>query len=225
MTSPSLPTELRKVLPADTQKAWESLAPVLPASLYLGGGTAVAVHLKHRTSRDLDFFFHNNEIDLEGLIGTVGAAGPFAITETAPGTLRGLLGSTKVEFLHADEVAPQARLEEPTVVAGLRVAGLKDLLAMKLKVLSERGEMRDYFDVMEIDRQSPLSVEEGVALFLDRYRLDPTDTAVRSLIRAMGYLDDVAEDEALPIDKSKLVEWWQKRQAAVIRNLGRSGRP
>ncbi len=225
MTSPSLPAELRKVLPADTQKAWESLAPILPTSLYLGGGTAVAVHLKHRRSRDLDFFFHHDEVDLERLVDEVDAAGPFAVTGTAPGTLRGLFGSTKIEFLHADEVAPQTQLEEPTVAAGLRVAGLKDLLAMKLKVLSERGEMRDYFDVMAIDRESPLSVEEGVALFLDRYRLDPADSAIRPLIRAMGYLDDVEEDEALPIAKGELAEWWQRRQATVIRNLGRSGRP
>ncbi|MBW8060346.1 MAG: nucleotidyl transferase AbiEii/AbiGii toxin family protein [Solirubrobacterales bacterium] len=222
MAADPLPKELREVLPAEAQKAWGLLAPILPPPLYLGGGTGVAVHLKHRESRDLDFFFHRNAVDLEQLAEQVDAAGPFAVTAIAPGTLRGVLGATKLEFLHADEATAQKRLEEPTVVGGLRVAGLKDLIAMKLKVLGERGEMRDYFDVRAIDEQSPLSVEDGIALFLERYRLEPSSEAVRSLVRAMGYLDDVEEDEALPISKDELAAWWRRRQASVIRSLGRT---
>jgi predicted nucleotidyltransferase component of viral defense system len=217
-----LPAELRKILPADTQKAWISLVPVLPPALYLGGGTAVAVHLKHRRSRDLDFFFHRDAVDLERLARQLDEVGPFAVTEASPGTLRGLLGATKLEFLHADQVSPQKLLEEPGVVAGLRVAGLKDLLAMKLKVLGERGEMRDYFDVKAIDEQSPLSVEDGIALFLARYRLDPSSGALKSLIRAMGYLDDVEEDASLPATKRELAAWWGRRQATLIAALGRT---
>ena len=34
------------------------------------------------------------------------AAGPFAITERAPGTLNGVFSATRVQFLHADEVRP-----------------------------------------------------------------------------------------------------------------------
>jgi hypothetical protein len=218
-----LPSELRGALPPDTQRAWRALAPVLPSSLYLGGGTGVAVHLGHRQSRDLDFFFHNGAVDLHRLAGQLADAGPFAVAETSPGTLRGLFGATKLEFLHADEVAPQKLLEKPALVADLRVAGLKDLLAMKLKVLSERGEMRDYFDVRAIDELSPLSVEEGIALFLDRYGLDPSSGAVKALVHAMGYLDDVEEDEALPITGDELTAWWRRRQASVIRNLARAG--
>ncbi len=217
-----LPAELRSVLPPDTQKAWSALAPILPPALYLGGGTGVAVHLKHRQSRDLDFFFHRHAVDLERLAKQLGNAGPFAIAEASPGTLRGLLGATKLEFLHADEAAAQKLLEKPTVVAGLHVAGLKDLLAMKLKVLAERGEMRDYFDVKAIDEQSPLSVEDGIALYLDRYRLEPSSGAVKALIRAMGYLDDVEEDKALPTTRDELAAWWQRRQVELIGNLGRA---
>jgi hypothetical protein len=218
-----LPQRLRGVLAPDTQSAWVALAPILSPALYLAGGTAVAVHLEHRQSRDLDFFFHEDAVDLERLPEQLGKAGRFAVIEASPGTLRGLLGATKLEFLHADEAAPQRLLEEPSVVAGIRVAGLKDLLAMKLKVLSERGEMRDYFDVKAIDEQSSLSVEDGIALFLERYRLEPSSGALKALLGAMGYLEDVEEDEALPLAKDELEAWWRKRQAAVIRNLGRTG--
>jgi Nucleotidyl transferase AbiEii toxin, Type IV TA system len=221
--SSTLSQELRRVVPPDTRRAWTALAPILPSPLYLGGGTGVAVHLKHRQSRDLDFFFHADAVDLERLAKRLSQVGPFAVIEASPGTLRGLLGATKLEFLHADQAAPQKLLEKPTVVAGLHLAGLKDLLAMKLKALAERGEMRDYFDVKAIDEQSPLSVEDGVALYLERHRLDPSSGALKALIRAIGYLDDVEEDEALPATRDELATWWQRRQASLIRNLGRTG--
>jgi predicted nucleotidyltransferase component of viral defense system len=50
----------------------------------------------------------------------------------------------------------------------LAVADIKDLMAMKLKVLSERGELRDYYDVKDIDERGGVTVEEGLALFRER---------------------------------------------------------
>jgi hypothetical protein len=45
---------VRKVLPPDTAAAWDVIAPLVPPGGYLGGGTAIAVHLAHRVSRDLE---------------------------------------------------------------------------------------------------------------------------------------------------------------------------
>jgi len=214
--------DLRNTLPVATAHAWETLSPHLPRELYLGGGTAVAVHLRHRTSADLDFFYHRASVDLDELVARLSRLGPFATTHRAPGTLRGLFGTTKIDFLHADEVRPQRLLEEPTIVAGLRVAGRKDLFAMKLKVIGDRGELRDYFDVMKLDEEGIVSLEDGIALFLARYNLDPAADSLRHLIRALGYLDDVEEDEALPASKRALTTWWRRRQAELIRELDRT---
>ena len=63
----TLPDWLRDVLADDTAATWELLAPVLPSELYLAGGTALAVHVRHRVSRDLDFFYHDNAVDLDAL--------------------------------------------------------------------------------------------------------------------------------------------------------------
>ena len=51
-----LPGHLTRVLPASAQAAWRSLVGNLPNGAYLVGGTAIAAHLGHRVSRDLDFF-------------------------------------------------------------------------------------------------------------------------------------------------------------------------
>jgi hypothetical protein len=114
-------------------------------------------------------------------------------------------------------------LAEPVIVAGLRVAGLQDLMAMKLKVMAERGEMRDYFDVMTIDEKGSVSVEEGIGLYMRRYGIDPSSDALSHLYRAMGDLDDVEVDELLPIDLAELQQWWAARQARALRNSDRFG--
>jgi len=105
----ALPPELREALPRDVAETWELIAPVLPPELYLIGGTALAVHLHHRVSRDLDFFFHDG-VDLDHLAETLRDLGPFAITLRGDGTLNGLLSETKVQFLSA---ASQELLERP----------------------------------------------------------------------------------------------------------------
>ena len=52
-------------IPAST---WETIARIVPPTAYLGGGTAIAVHLRHRESADLDFFFHRASVDLDQLV-------------------------------------------------------------------------------------------------------------------------------------------------------------
>lgn len=214
-----LPDHVRRILPADTAAAWLTLAPHLPRELYLGGGTAVAVHLGHRESRDLDFFFHR-AVDLGEIKGLVSGLGAFAVTHESEGTLKGLFGATKIEIFDASRLT---RLTEPVVVAGLSIAGLHDLMAMKIKVMAERGEMRDYFDVKAIDEQGAISVEEGVELYMRRYGIDSSSDALPHLYRTMGDLSDVEVDDLLPIDLAELQQWWSARQARVLRNSDRFG--
>jgi hypothetical protein len=214
-----LPDHLRRVLPADTATAWLALAPHLPLELYLGGGTAIAVHLGHRESQDLDFFFHR-AVDLDQLKRLLGGLGAFAVTHKSEGTLKGLFGATKIEIFDASGLN---RLTKPVVVAGLSVAGLHDLMAMKIKVMAERGEMRDYFDVKAIEEMGAISVEEGVELYMRRYGIAPSSDALPHLYRAMGDLSDVEVDELLPIDLAELQRWWSARQARLIRNSDRFG--
>ncbi len=217
----TLPGRLRRILREDTAATWERLVPVLPSELYLAGGTALAVHLGHRVSRDLDFFYHGGAVDLDALQNALSAAGPFAVTDRSAGTLNGVFSRTKVQFLHADEAGPQSLLEQTTVVEGLRVAGIGDILAMKLKVVAGRGELRDYFDIMTIEQQTGRSVEEGLSLFLARYHRDPTPDVINPVIRALGYLDDVDEDDALPATKQTIAAYWKQRQPQILSSIGR----
>lgn len=217
----SLPDDVRRTIPEDTASTWETIAPTLPSQLYLGGGTALAVHLAHRVSKDLDFFYHGHAVDLAAVRGELERLGPFAITSSGPGTLKGVFSETKVQFLHADEVAAQRLLEPLREVAGIHVAGIGDIFAMKLKVVAERGELRDYFDLMTIEQQAGRGVEEGIALFAERYRLPREPATAEPIVRALGYFDDVDEDLGLPLARADIAAYWKRRQPEVIRNVAR----
>lgn len=219
----TLPRDVRLVLPEDAAETWEAIAPLLPPELYLGGGTALAVHIAHRVSRDLDFFYHEGAVDLASLAEALAAAGPFAVTQVVAGTLNGLFSQTRLQFLHADEVEPQRRVEPTRRVGGVEVAGIGDILAMKLKVIVDRGELRDYFDLMAIERDAGRTVEEGLGLFLQRYGREPEPFAIEPVVRALGYLDDVDEDELLPATKEEIEAYWRRRQPEIVRNAARFG--
>ncbi len=68
----------------DQRQALAKLAPFLQDGFYLVGGVAIAAHLSHRTSRDLDLFATRDptalQADLDRLPGIV-------IASRAPGTL------------------------------------------------------------------------------------------------------------------------------------------
>jgi hypothetical protein len=212
---------VREILPSDTAATWDAIAPVLPPDAYLGGGTAIAVHLGHRVSRDLDFFFHHDSIDLDKLARRLNAVGPFAVTERSAGTLNGIFSATKVQFLHADEARPQHVLEPPEEVDGLQIAGLSDLLAMKLKVVGDRGELRDYFDLMTIEQRTGRTADEGLALFVARFEPEYPQQAINHILLGLGYFDDVDRDDALPVSRDEIVDYWTRRQPEIIAARGR----
>ncbi|MCY7302901.1 MAG: nucleotidyl transferase AbiEii/AbiGii toxin family protein [Thermoleophilia bacterium] len=218
----SLPGWLEPLLPGETGIAWEQVAPLLPPEAYLAGGTAIAVHLRHRQSRDLDFYFHE-PIDLDELLLRLRSRVPFAVTQQAPGTLNGLFGTTRVQLLQVGLERPERRLEPTTLVAGLHVAGLGDLLAMKLNAIAGRAQLRDYYDLMAIEQQANRSVEEGLSLFLARYQPVHAESAITPIVLKLGYLDDVADDPFLPIERDTIARYWQKRQPAIVAAIERYG--
>jgi hypothetical protein len=203
---------LRRVLPPAAQVAWKELKELRPPVAYLVGGTAIAVHLAHRVSRDLDFFL-SAPIDMDDLHTCLDATGHFVATGVSPGTLNGVLGKTRVQFLLAHD---QRATEPMTEFDGIPVAGLGDLLAMKLKVVMDRGELRDYFDIMTIEQQTDLTAEEGLGIFLERYQPRVPEEALAVIVRSLGSLYDVQDDPALPVKRGVIERYWRRRQKELV---------
>lgn len=128
------------------------------------------------------------------------AAGARGLDPKVRQLARNLADAAKIEVLDAS--GPD-RLAEPTLVAST-IGSVQNLMAMKLKVMAERGELRDYFDVKAIDEEGGVSVEEGIEFYMRRYRLNPSSEALPHLYKAMGDLSDVEPDELLPVELSEL---------------------
>lgn len=214
----ALPAELTEILPPQTAWAWEHVAPILPPSCRLAGGTALAVHLRHRQSRDLDFFYMDPRLDLDALQLRLSELGPFAVSSRAPGTLNGILRSAKLQFLDAHD---QIDLDKPEPHAGILVSSLADVFAMKVKVIGDRGELRDYFDLKRIEEITGRRIEEGIGLYMSRYRVPPEHPSIGHIVEALGYLDDVDEDDLLPENRATIAAYWRRRQPEISRSLAR----
>lgn len=210
-----LPADLRAVLPKDTAQSWLLLREVLAETMVLYGGTALAAHLHHRVSRDLDFFFDDPDVDLSALRVQLESIRPLAVSTHTSDTLNATFGGTKVQFLHARAQDP---VDTDTVIAGLRVASVRDIAATKIKVIGDRGELRDYYDLMVIEERTGVTVESALVDFQVRYRtIEPA--ALGHIVMALGYLDDVTDDPALPVERQDIERYWHRRQPAVVRSL------
>ena len=138
LSSAVLPDELVKKMPPGTSQTWLKIAPLLPGSAYLSGGTALTVHLLHRVSRDLDIFLERPE-DLQRLWIQFQDVGEARATQHDDSTITCVIDDTKVQVLDAATL----KIVSPFItVGGMRVASVNDILAMKLKVIVDRGELR-----------------------------------------------------------------------------------
>jgi hypothetical protein len=123
--------------------------------LYLAGGVAVAHHLRHRLSRDLDLFSRDAALDLDALRrGAVRGLGAEVVSQSDV-TLSLRLGAAMIDVV---------RYPYPTLVRprrgpeGVFVAGLRDLAVMKLSAIARRGVRRDYWDLFEILTRTRLTL-------------------------------------------------------------------
>ncbi len=215
----AIPGWLKDVLPGHTADAWEVLAGILPADAYLGGGTAIAAHLQHRLSRDLDVFFEEPP-PLDDLEQALKDRGPTVTTRKGNGTLDCVFRDTKVQLLDASHCH---LIESGTTLVGIRIAGLGDLMGMKLRAITDRGEHRDYLDLAAIELDGGRNVEEGMAYFVARFEpKDPSD-AVISVLRSLAYLGDLEDDPALAVSIEELQDYWTGRVPQITRHLSRYG--
>ena len=155
------------------------------SEMRLVGGTALALQLGHRNSVDLDFFgkmnFTREELERElkkhGLKATVKSESK-------------LIKVTQIEDIKVDFVdySSVAWLEQAALSDGLRLAGLKDIGAMKISAIAGRGRKKDFVDLFFLLQHFSLSQLIGY------YKQKYDTNSIFHVIRSLTYFEDAEED-------------------------------
>jgi Nucleotidyl transferase AbiEii toxin, Type IV TA system len=183
--------------------------------LYLAGGVAIAIHLGHRQSVDLDFFSCRPDFDVERLRDRLRVLHASAIGVTDV-TLSVRLGSVPVDFVRYPYKVLARFLRGPE---GVRLASLRDLAVMKLAAIARRGIRRDFWDLFEIlDRASI-----RLASALDDYRrkFGVSEADIYHVIRALTWFDEAERDRVFPKGLTrprwrKIRAWFEQAAAAEL---------
>ena len=177
-------------LPATTRTALVRVAALpLPAHTYLAGGTAATLHLGHRLSDDLDLFTPE-PFEPEVLVQLIQQAGTFKLERTSWGTILGWLNGVRFSLFHYR----YPLLETPRALNRLRIAGLRDLAAMKIAALSDRGARKDFIDLYVICT-TRFSVRHALRLYDRKYGKLKANQI--HLYKSLVYFDQ-AESESMP---------------------------
>lgn len=178
---------------SDAQKAMlRELGPVATEhGFYLAGGTAVALHLGHRRSVDLDWFTEEFPSDPMRWAQQLRDAGVALTTSSIEeGTLHGSVHGVRVSFLEYRYPLLQPRISWDAYEVEL--AALDDLACMKLSAIAQRGAKKDFVDVYALVRE-----HRPLPALVDRYRQKYDINDVAHLLYALVYFDD-ADAERMP---------------------------
>ncbi|GHT27183.1 hypothetical protein AGMMS4957_22430 [Bacteroidia bacterium] len=158
----------------------------LLSELRLVGGTALALQLGHRHSVDLDFFGAFKEGIGEQMEEQLKRNGFDARLDYDSKNIKTFaVEGIKVDFVNY----PVDWLEPPIEDEGVRMAGLKDIAAMKLLAITNRGRKKDFIDFYFLLQHFTLS--QMLDFFLTKYRGNTTFNVMRSLC----YFADAENDD------------------------------
>lgn len=176
-------------LPAAQLALWQELGST-PENFTLYGGTALALHLAHRTSVDFDFF-SNASFDPEELAQTVPYLKDAERVQVAPNTLtcRVERGAPILVSFFGDLNLGLVAGREPVAGIDLYVASILDIAGTKVAVVQKRAEVKDYIDIDALLRQGidlPTMLAAGAVVYGKQFNSLVT-------LKALGYFDDLPE--------------------------------
>ena len=179
------------VLPGNLRRVW---TPVYGCARRVGGvlmgGTAVAIHLRHRVSEDLDVMtlrsFSGSAVE-ERLRETVSSVEPIEVSDNM---FHGFVDGVKVDVSRAlptNGVAPEQMrwMCSGTRISGMEIGSIPDLMATKLDTIMYGAKLRDYVDLAELDRSGACSLEAGLGYYCRRFGYHYPPTVLERIIRLL----------------------------------------
>ena len=152
------------------------------ANTRLVGGTALALHLGHRKSVDLDMFgIFDPIVSYRKLLADAG----YSVEGAENGTVQSLrVDNVKVDLVNY----PYPWMDDAIEEGDIRLAGLKDIAAMKLSAVANRGRKKDFIDVARL--LDLFTLDEMLAFYKSKFSVSEVSFPLRGLM----YFDDAEED-------------------------------
>jgi predicted nucleotidyltransferase component of viral defense system len=147
----------------------------------LVGGTALALQLGHRISIDIDLF-GSCEIDEILFLDKLKANGTIQVLKKSKNILICSVQGVKVDFVNYQ----YPWLDKPLEFNNIRMAGLKDIAAMKINAIAGRGSKKDFIDVYYLLQY--FNLNEMIEFYLQKYS-DGSEFLVRKNLTYFGDAD------------------------------------
>lgn len=158
---------------------------------YLAGGTALALQVGHRQSVDLDFFTSQSTFREQAVERTFLATKKWQTSYLEKGTIYGIFLKAKMSFIAYPFFRPSKdRLSYGTINMLLP----RDIAAMKIIAISQRGRKRDFVDLYWYCRNC-----EPLAKVIDRSlkQYPGQEHNLPHILKSLVYFAD-AEDDPMP---------------------------
>lgn len=152
----------------------------------LVGGTALALQLGHRKSIDLDFFGHF-DLSAEEIRFELSKLGTLKVIQETKFIFQYILNNIKIDFVNY----PYEWISDKISEEGIILADIKDIAAMKLSAITNRGTKKDFVDIFELLKSYTLQE------LLDFFSLKYKDNVPFMTVKSLTYFID-AEEEPMP---------------------------
>lgn len=175
-------------------------------SFYLAGGTALALQIGHRKSFDLDFFSQDfDENVVEEKVKTING---FKLVKKEIQTLHISIGKSKVSFLGY----PYPLVFPYRFFNTVAIADVRDIAAMKMTAIANRGTKRDFFDLFTVAQL--FSISDLFEVFKSKF--SKVNYSKNHVLRSLTYFNDAEDDVELKMLNNTS---WQEVKAFFIKEV------
>jgi len=150
----------------------------------LVGGSALALHLCHRKSEDLDFFTYDDNFDKKEIFDYIQNFENKEVLNQSNEQIDVLLDGVKVTFFNA-----RWKFLKPQKIKKFNLSSLESIAAMKVNVMFLRATYRDYYDLYFLVKEK-MSLKE-----IFEYSKNIVEGINFKLFAiALLYIDDIEDD-------------------------------
>lgn len=173
----------RTVLTKASQNALAILGKSgLMSAAYLAGGSSLALRFGHRYSEDFDFFTPDS-FNPAILCASLKKIGVFNESLVKGITLLGEFNGVKFSYFEYD----YPLIAKTADYLGVKIADPKDIAAMKLAAVMDRGTKRDFVDLYTLVKRG-MKLESMLSYYDKKYHW--LESNLFSLIKSLQYFDE-----------------------------------